>query len=190
MNSASSITIDVADPRDLPWIADLQREHYGPMRAVAPLRLEQWYAANPNAFLVLRDGLERLGHITLLPLRPDALRALIDGEKGENAIEGSDLFGPHERSEVRGVYIESIIIPRLDLFGELVRTFDLHVARIADPNLVEALYVHPLTDAGRLLASNLRFEPLSADRASILRVDSATLVRRTAVLRKAMGRRC
>ena len=185
------VTIDVAERRDLPWIAELELHHYGSMRAVAWARLVEWYEANPCAFLILRQGLERLGHATLLPLRPDILRELVDGSKGEDGIEGKDLFGVLERREVRGIYIESLIAQPSELLGELVRTFELHVSRIADCDLVEALYVCPLTADGERIATNLRFQPVprsnsASDRPLIYRAECSTLLRHTAVLRRTL----
>jgi len=180
-----TVSVDVAAPQDLAWIAALEREHYGPMRAVAQARIEEWYAANPGGFLILRDGTERCGHVTLLPLRPQTIRALLDGSKSENEIEGHDLFGPAERAEVREIYVESVVARPLDLFAELVRTFEQQVARIADPALVEALYLAPLAAEGALLAANLRFQPTSR----MYRVDRATLIKRTSTLRETLERR-
>jgi hypothetical protein len=85
------IEISVASAHDLPWIYALELRHYGPMHGVAAARLREWYAANPLGFLVARDGGERCAHVTLLPLKPPFLRALMAGAKSENDIRAADL---------------------------------------------------------------------------------------------------
>lgn len=186
MHDTSSLTIAPAQPEDLADIAELQRRHYGPLRAVAQPRLEVWYATNPGGFLVFRDGVKLVGHATLLPLRPEILDALLNGSKTESDIESRQIFAPAERALVRDVYIESVIAEGIEVLGEFVRTFDIHVARIANPDLLEALYVCPLTPLGERLATNLQFQPIARGNATsnrMYRADCATLLRHTAAVR-------
>jgi hypothetical protein len=179
------IEIGVAAPDDLPWIYELELRHYGPMHAVAAARLDEWYAANPLGFLIARDRGERCAHVTLLPLKPMMLRALMEGAKSENDIRGDDIFSPAERKSVRSLYIESVIAEPVEVFGELVRTFNRHVTRLAQPELMETIVVSPSTPAGDLLVANLGFER-SASSAYYV-APYAELVRRTTSLRSRLG---
>jgi hypothetical protein len=178
------IEISVAVPDDLPWIYALEMRHYGPMQSVNAARLAEWYAANPLGFLVARDDGERCAHVTLLPLKPQLLRALMDGSKSENDIRAADIFTPSDRKHVRSLYIESVIA-ELEVFGELVRTFNRHVARLAEPERMEEIVVCPSTPAGDLLVANLGFERSAQSRYFVAKYEE--LVRRTTLLRSRLG---
>ena len=179
------IEIAVAGTADLDWIAGIENRNYGPMRAVAPARLREWHEANPLGFLIARDGGERCGHATILPLKPAMLRALMAGAKGENDIRGEDIVSPHDRSSVRSLYIESVIAESIEIFGEMVRTFNRHVTRLAQPALLEQVVVCPLTPAGNLLVANLGFARVAES--PFFAANYAELVGRTTSIRTALG---
>jgi hypothetical protein len=181
------IEISVASEDDLPWIYALELRHYGPMYAVAAARLREWYAANPLGFLVARDGGERCAHVTLLPLKPPFLRALMAGAKTENDIRAGDIFSPADRKQVRSLYIESVIAERIEVFGELVRTFNRHVTRLAEPERMEEIVVNLSTPAGDLLVANLGFERSLRSPYCVARYEE--LVRCTTQLRSRLGGR-
>jgi hypothetical protein len=181
--NASDVVVGVASAAELLWIAELQVEHYGYERAAALYRLQAWHEANPNGFLVIRHGGALVGHATMLPLRPAILRALIDGTKGEKDIERDDLFPPAERNAVRSIYIESLIVQPIRLFGVFLMSFNRHIARLAVPRHLEAVYAYPVTAAGRLVIANLRFQRLAP---TLYGARYAALARQTAALRKAM----
>jgi hypothetical protein len=181
------IEIAVASPGDLPWIAEIELRHYGPMRAVAAARLREWHEANPLGFLIARDGGERCGHATILPLKPAMLRALMAGAKGENDIRGEDIVSPLDRSSVRSFYIESVIAESIEVFGEMVRMFNRHVMRLAQPDLLEEVVVCPLTPAGNLLVTNLGFARVAES--PFFAANYAELVGRTTTLRSRLGAR-
>lgn len=178
------IAISVATADDLPWIAALELRHYGPTRAVAAARLAEWYGANPSGFLVVR---EHEAHVTALPLKPPMLRALIDGTKTENDISAADIVSPRDRKSVRALYIESIIAEPIDVLGALLLTFNRHVARLAQPESMEEVVVHPLTCAGDRLVAKLGFE--RSARSEYFFAKYGDLVRRTAALRICLGLR-
>lgn len=180
------IEIAVASAGDLDWIAGIESLYYGPMRAVASARLREWHAANPLGFLIARDGGgERCGHATILPLKPAMLRALMAGAKSENDIRGQDIFSPHDRSGVRSFYIESVIAESNEVLGELVRTFNRHVTRLAQPDLLEDVVVCPATPAGDLLVTNLGFTRAGESPFYVAKYEE--LVRRTTMIRRALG---
>lgn len=171
----------VARKAELRSVMELQIAHYGHERAAALGRLEAWHAANPRAFLVLRDGRDVVGQVTMLPLKPAMLAALVDGSRQESHIEGADLFTPAERGNVRDIYIESMIVPPLRIFGAFIRAFARHLARIAMPRNVEAIYAQPVTPAGRLVIANLRFEPVGP---ALYAAKYASLAKTTASFRR------
>jgi hypothetical protein len=179
------ITIDVAGPDDLAWIAGIESEYYGPLRAVALARLQEWHAANRLGFLIVGNGGERCGHATILPLKPPMLRALMAGSKGENDIRGEDIFRPRDRTSVRSLYVESVIAEPIEVFGELLRTFNRHVTRLAQPELLEDVVVCPSTAAGDLLVTNLGFERAGQSPFHVAKY--AELVRRTTMIRSRLG---
>jgi hypothetical protein len=181
--NANEVVVGVASADELRWIAEQELEHYGGPRAVALYRLEAWYEANPNGFLVVRRGGEPVGQITMLPLKPAMLAALIDGSKGEKDIGPDDIFGPEERAAVRGLYIESLIVQPLRLFGLFIMSFNRHVARLAVPRNVEAIYAYPITAAGRLLIANMHFQRVAP---TLFAAKYMDLARQTASLRRAM----
>ncbi|HEY6141001.1 MAG TPA: hypothetical protein VI670_24865 [Thermoanaerobaculia bacterium] len=176
------ISISVAAADDLPWIAELELRHYGPMRAVAAARLAEWYGANPNGFLVVR---ERDAHVTVLPLKPPMLRALMNGTKSENDIRAADIFAPADRKSVRTLYIESVIAEGIEVLGAMVLTFNRHVMRLAVPEQMEEVVVCPSTRAGDLLVANLGFERSASSDYYVAKYDE--LVRRTTLLRSRLG---
>jgi len=176
------IAVSVATADDLPWIAELELRHYGPMRAVAAARLAEWHGANPNGFLVVR---EHDAHVTILPLKPAMLRALMDGTKSENDVRAADIFTPADRKSVRALYIESVIAEELEVFGTLVLTFNRHVMRLAEPEQMEEVVVSPSTSAGDLLVANLGFERSAHSPYFVAKYPE--LVRRTTLLRSRLG---
>ncbi|HKS23770.1 MAG TPA: hypothetical protein VJZ76_13295 [Thermoanaerobaculia bacterium] len=176
------IAISVATADDLPWIAELELRHYGPMRAVAAERLAEWHDANPNGFLIVR---EHDAHVTVLPLKPPMLRALMDGSKSENDIRAADIFTPADRKSVRALYIESVIAEGIEVLGALVLTFNRHVMRLAEPEQMEEIVVCPSTRAGDLLVANLGFERSASSPYFVAKYEE--LVRRTTQLRSRLG---
>lgn len=179
------IAISLASIDDLPWIAELELRHYGGMRAVSAARLHEWYAVNPHGFLIVRNGGERCGHATILPLKPTMLRALMSGAKSENEIGGDDIFSPADRNCVRSLYVESLIAEPIEILGELVLTFNRHVTRLAQPERMEEVVVCPSTPAGELLAAHLGFKRSAQSPYYIAQYGE--LVRRTTLIRSRLG---
>lgn len=191
--ASSQVEVDVATADDLQWIGSLECEHYGGWRAVAQERLREWHHANPNAFLVIREGGQRRGHVTLLPLRPAMQHALAAGTRTEGQITAADIFRPHERRHVRDLYLESLIAEPLHLLGEFVSTFGRHVARLADLRHLRHLYAYPATDAGRLLMTNLSFAPMQVpngtSQGGMYSIRFSALAEHTAAVRERLIRR-
>jgi hypothetical protein len=150
---------------DISWIAGLEAGAYSPEDAIPELVLQKWYGANPAGFSVIRthDG-KRIGHIDILPLRPDALSALIGGTILEREIPGSSLFGLDEKDKIKDLYVESVIIrpPREVSMAPaglcLLKSFPSLIARIVDPSQVRTLYAIGASREGERLLKRLGFE--------------------------------
>jgi hypothetical protein len=183
---------------DISWIAGLEAGAYSPEDAIPELVLQEWYGANPAGFSVIRthDG-KRIGHIDILPLRPDALSALIGGTILEREIPGSSLFGPDEKSEIKDLYVESVIIrpPREVSMAPaglcLLKSFPSLIARIVDLSQVRNLYAIGASREGQRLLKRLGFGRIDkgsagAGRHGFFAVGFDSLVRRLA---SANGRR-
>jgi hypothetical protein len=107
---AVDFTFSVASLDDLNWIAELERRQFN--KDAVPLDiLREWYEANPNGFLVVRDDKDsRVGHIDILPVREPPFKLFEQGTIVESGIRGNSLFSPSEREKVQDLYVESIVI--------------------------------------------------------------------------------
>jgi hypothetical protein len=149
---------------DISWIAGLEAGAYSPEDAIPENVLRAWYGANPAGFSVIRtpDG-KRIGHIDILPLRPEALKALIGGTILEREIPGSSLFGPDEKDKIKDLYVESVIIRPPACVSPapaglcLLRGFPSLIARVVDPSQVRTLYAIGASPEGRRLLKRLGF---------------------------------
>jgi hypothetical protein len=147
--------IDPAKLEEIDWIANLEAEVYSSNDAPPKSVLEEWYCSNLNGFSIIRnkEG-QKIGHIDILPLRPEALRKLVDGVIVERDIRGNDLYTPAERNLIRSLYIESVVIhpaqgssnARAVLY--LLCSFISLVERLCNPADVENLYAIAATTRG------------------------------------------
>jgi hypothetical protein len=154
-----------ASTGDISWIAGLEAAAYSPRDAIPEHVLREWHGANPAGFSVIRTRSgKRVGHIDILPLRPDALSALIEGTILEREIPGSSLFGPDEKDKIKDLYVESVIIrpPReasiVPAAIGLLGSFPSLIARIVDPSQVRTLYAIGASREGERLLKRLGFE--------------------------------
>lgn len=144
-----------ATPDDLDWIFRLQIDTYSVQHAVARKKLDEWYGSNPDGFSIVKMNRRKIGHLTIIPLRPNILESFVDGSVLEQNIHGENLFTPQEKQLIRNLYVESIIIdsPRgpstlpIAAFARLARDFIPLIARICDPSQLENIYA--LAESGR-----------------------------------------
>jgi hypothetical protein len=106
--------------------------------------LVEWYDANPTGFSVIKmpNG-QKIGHIDLLPIRPNTLRAFIAGNIVEKDIRGDSLYSPSDRNQIKDLYVESIaVLPPKRLSKApavlcVLTNFGVLVERIANSASVE-----------------------------------------------------
>src|SRR5215213_7408708 len=83
-----------ATPDDLDWIFRLEVDAYSAAFAVARTKLGEWFCANPCGFSVLTMNGEKVGQITMLPLRPALLDGFARATIREQHIGAAGLFHP------------------------------------------------------------------------------------------------
>lgn len=90
----------------------------------------------------------RIGHVTILPLRPKILESFVQGTIVEQDIHEDSLYTPGEKHLIRNLYCESIIIdsPKghstltIKALTCLARDFLPLIGRICDPTNLENVY--------------------------------------------------
>ncbi len=169
------VTFDPAKATELPWVAQLEADYYKE-HAVPLVTLERWFNTNPCGFFIIRVAGNRVGHATLLPLRDEAIKALVDGKISEKDLRESDLWTPAERDRVRSVYIESIVADskalKCQVHQRLLVQFleQLHrlIGCVANPRKIDCLYAYPATPRGVAALDELGFEKLPRAESSAL----------------------
>ncbi len=161
----SAYDVRPATPEDLDWIFRLEVDAYSAEYAVARRTLDEWYCANPEGFSVLTMNGEKIGQITILPLRPVLLESFIRGTILEQDIHGASLYTPAERELVRNLHVESIIVrsplgrstPPLKALVCLGRNFPHLIQRICEPANLENVYALSASGQGESFIKGLGF---------------------------------
>jgi hypothetical protein len=160
-------SIEPATLDDVRWIAELEALMYS-ADAVPFEVLGDWYLKNPRGFWILKRDGRRVGHIDLLPVKPEALEKFVRGEIVEREIRGVDLYSPADRSLARKLYVESVAVSpaeaRPGLVSHLLSRFHELVDCLADPNQVSAVYAIAATGAGQRFLNHLGFSVVQAGR--------------------------
>ena len=159
--------VEPAAPADMDWVADLQTRTYSSADAIPGNILKEWYETNPNGFAVVKaNGGERIGHIDILPLRPDATQAVLEGKILEREIGGKLLFSKAERKLITDLYVESIIISTPDralaalALHRLLDSFGMLASRIGDRANLRNVYAIAATRSGARLMKHLGFDEI------------------------------
>lgn len=163
-----------ATPDDLDWIFRLQIDAYTAQHAVARKKLEQWYGSNPDGFSIVTMNGQRIGHLTIIPLRPNVLGSFADGTILEQNILEENLFRQDERHLIRNLYVESIIIdsakgrsaPPFAAFAYLARDFIPLMSRICEPAQLENIYALAVSGRGERFMKGLGFVPVTSQEKS------------------------
>jgi N-acetylglutamate synthase-like GNAT family acetyltransferase len=169
-----------ATPDDLDWIFRLEIEAYSAQYAVARRTLEQWYGCNPDGFSVFTINGRRIGHLTILPLRPTILESFAQGTIEEQELNAASLYTPGEKQLVRNLYFESIITDSggapatlpIKALTCVAREFVPLISRISEPANLENVYALAASGRGERLLEGLGFERVRSDRE---RADKRTL---------------
>ncbi|HJU54864.1 MAG TPA: hypothetical protein VJ715_09840 [Pyrinomonadaceae bacterium] len=159
-----------ATPDELDWIFRLEVDAYSAEYAVARRTLDEWYCANPEGFSVLTMNGEKIGQITILPLRPVLLESFIRGTILEQDIHATSLHTPAERGLVRNLHVESIIVrspsgrstPPLKALVCLGRNFPHLIQRVCEPANLENVYALSASGQGESFITGLGFRRVAS----------------------------
>jgi hypothetical protein len=160
-----SFVLRPAEPADVEWLAAEEAKAYAARDAIPGARLQAWFAANRYVFgiIVSRDG-RRVGHLNILPLKPEPLRHLIAGTWRERDVPGEGLYAVAEREQVTALWVESVMVNLASSFlraRALLQGLDdvpALIGRLADPAKVQRIYALAATEAGDQLVRRFGFE--------------------------------
>jgi hypothetical protein len=157
-------TLEQTRPDEIAWIAGLEARHFG-TDAVPENILRAWYDANPNGFTIISTNAGiPIGHIDVLPVRPDSFRNFIEGRITEKDLSADSIFRPRDRKKIRDLYVESVIVESDSRF---LRASGVHTAMTRIPQLVKRiceaarvknLYALGATEGGRKFMKDLGFQ--------------------------------
>jgi hypothetical protein len=164
---ASAISVTPATYADIDWVSALQQQLFG-ATAVPLAILRDWYATNPSGFRVVRAAGERIGHVDVLPVKPEALQRFTDGVIEERALRGADLHPPAERGLVRDLYLESVVVRGASKavhdagVAALVEALPSIYASLGEPARLRWIYAVAFGPAGSRFLQKIGFEPVAA----------------------------
>ena len=116
----SSYEINIATDKDIPWIAKLEKKHYSHRHRIPEETLNNWFRANKNCFtLILKktddENLDnRIGYVTLLPLKQDTLNDIINGKKTSKDIQFDGILSFNKKEYITSIFVESITLDHED----------------------------------------------------------------------------
>jgi len=158
-------SIEQARSDEIAWIAQLEASVYSSDDAIPERLLREWYVANPTGFSIVKSGDGTpIGHLDILPLRPQTLEPFLKGDIVEREIRGDSLYSARNRQLIKHLYVESIILrpPRpLSNAAAIVAVLSnvsSIIARVADLSTVERVYAIAATTSGEGLMKDLGFE--------------------------------
>jgi hypothetical protein len=159
-----------ATPEDLDWIFRRQIDAYSAQYAVARRTLEQWYGSNPDGFSILTINGRKIGHLTILPLRPKILGSFFQGTIVEQDIQQDCIYTPTEKHLIRNLYFESIITapPKghallpIKALTCLARDFVPLISRLCDPTNLENVYALAASGRGERFMKGLGFDQVKS----------------------------
>jgi class 3 adenylate cyclase len=159
-------SLDEASLDDISWIAQLEADTYDKLDAVPESLLRGWYETNPSGFFILKNSSgERIGHLDILPVRPDAMASFVAGDIREREIRPSDLYPKSERGLITSVYIESIIIRAeghtATALVSVLSKFATILSNMCSLENLEFVYAMAATREGKELITHLGLKPIS-----------------------------
>jgi hypothetical protein len=164
----SRFTLRPADKTDVDWIAAQEAEVYSADDAIPAEIMQEWFAANPYAFIVICDcHSARVGHLNILPIKPNTLNMLIEGKIRERDIRGDSMYSVAERELVSGLWVESIALNISNRYlraRALLNVFEKAreiIERLADPARLSNFYALSATRAGDCLIKRFGFQVAS-----------------------------
>ena len=176
-----------ATRNEIGWIAEFEAEVYSREDAISEQTLLEWYTINPNGFSIVKmaDG-KKIGHIDILPLRPNTLDVFLNGNIVEQDIRGDSLYKASEQHLIKDLYVESIILrppkPLSNTSAILCVLSNIvpMIERIASIEQIEYIYAIAASSSGEKLLRHLGFDVLKSaaqrkDNHDLFRVSSSVL---------------
>lgn len=158
------IVLEQATAEDVRFAASLARRVYTGHDVIPETRMLAWFQANPNGFTVLKTASgERAGNVDLLPLKPDALRSLLEGALLECEIAAAGLYTPAEQPQITQLYLESVVVRTGSLqpvpggAAAVAAAFPSLVERLCDPARLTAVHAIAASPQGARFLSRLGF---------------------------------
>lgn len=149
---------------------------YEPEDIVSYDRLLEWREANDEIFMSAREGSERIGGVTIMPLAEDVIKALIDEKIREQSIEAENIRSWLDSGLT--VYIPSISIhhtkdPQTDRErGRFIIKSAIKWALSLDKQYdIKKWYAIAATPEGTKLVQHLGFEKLPGKRDAYVLTD-------------------
>jgi hypothetical protein len=164
----SCFTLRPATKTDVDWIAAQEAEIYSAGDAIPAEIMQEWFAANPYAFIVICDCHSAcVGHLNILPIKPNTLNMLIEGKIRERDIRGDSIYSAAERELVSCLWVESIALNINNRYlraRALLNVFERSrevIQRLADPARLSNFYALSATRAGDCLIKRFGFQVVS-----------------------------
>ncbi len=164
LKSAQRYSIVPAEETDLAWMAGLEAAAFSTDDAVPVDVLLRWFKKNPNSFNVVatHEG-SKIGHINVLPVKPDSLGGFREGSVKETALLADSIFSYAERNSVEDVYVESVVIkPSRTIslapaMAAILSNFSPIVERIAEITTLKHVHAIAASQRGDKLLKKLGF---------------------------------
>jgi hypothetical protein len=124
-----------ASLNDVKWAAKQAVIVYGGYDVIPERVMLDWFIANKNGFYVVKRGDDaNVGNLDILPLKPNTMKRFLSGELLEREMLGDCLFGPDEKTKVKAIYIESLVVPKHLFADDTSNSFALYavIERLAE----------------------------------------------------------
>ncbi len=158
-----AVNIYSASIDDIEWIAQLEAELFTGKDVIPVEQLMEWYKINQTGFFIFKteDG-KRIGHIDILPLRPQIIESILIGELIEREIKGEYLYTPNEKSLIKNLYIECVAIKptgriRAIALQAFLSGFGAIVGNICPVDNIEKIFAVAATKQGEQFMKNFGF---------------------------------
>jgi len=151
-------TIEKACAADIQWAAAFAKEVYEGDDVISAKVMLAWHGANPNGFSLIKSDGEAIGNIDVLPVKPDRLSLFENGHCLERDIAAADIYSPSESSQIRDLYVESLVCNNSIAVAVVLSQFDSLVKRICNPKQVRRILAIAASPDGQNLLRKLGFE--------------------------------
>jgi hypothetical protein len=160
-------TFHKAELEDIYWVANQERHYYVGLDVIPEATLVSWFEANSNGFFVIRDEKSiNIGCLNVLPLKPEPLSNLIDGNLREYSVSDSHLYQPSEYESIKSLWVENLMVlvedeplsVRQAAIMTLLSNLNWAVSKICDHSKLQHIFCIVATYRGERLVKSLGFE--------------------------------